>query len=191
MKAIAFWGGVLVLGLVLGIGSAFYTLKNGALSGNVAVGPWGTGTSFGSAEADMYTRARVALFGLFALDKKETMYYTALHDSDGGELSGSCTYRVEGKDLAARWWSITAYGPDSFLIPNEANIYSYAMTTVKREADGSYIIRVSPEKQEGNWLPVKAGEKFDLTARFYNPEASVYANPAAAELPRIVKESCK
>lgn len=190
MKNIAYWGGILLLGLLLGVGSALQALKQGRASA-ITVGPWGTSISFGSIGADMYTRARVALFGLLALDKKETMYYTAMQDSDGADLSGNCTYRVEGKDLAARWWSITAYGPDSFLIPNDANVFSYARTTVKREADNSYVIRVSVEKQEGNWLPVKAGQSFDLTARFYNPDASVYANPAGAELPRIVKESCK
>ncbi|MFZ2466787.1 MAG: DUF1214 domain-containing protein [Parvibaculum sedimenti] len=139
----------------------------------------------------MYTRARVALYGLLALDRKETMYYTASTDDAGKPLSGDCTYVVEGKDLAARWWSVTAYGPDSFLIPNEANVYSFAKTTVKREADGHYIVRVSADRQEGNWLPVKRGQSFDMTARFYNPDAEVSAAPASAELPRITKESCK
>lgn len=191
MKAIAFWGCVLVFGLLLGFGSALQVLKSGQLRGGIEVGPWGSNAAIGSTRADMYTRARVALYGLFALDRKETMYYTADRDSSGEPLSGNCTYRIEGKDLAARWWSVTAYGPDSFLVANEANVFSFAKTTVKRETDGSYIVRVSAERQQGNWLPVKAGEPFDLTARFYNPDASVAANPASAVLPSIVKEGCK
>lgn len=190
MKQFLYWGSALILAVAIGLGSAFWAVKRGA-PGTIAAGPWETGMSFGSADADMYTRARVAVFGLLALDKRETMYYTAIRDSAGGRLSGDCTYAVEGRDLAALWWSITAYGPDSFLIPNEANIYSYAMTTVKREPDGRFVIRVSADRQEGNWLPVKAGERFDLTARFYNPDVSVYDAPANADLPRIVKESCK
>lgn len=190
MKSIAYWSGVLLLGLLIGVGSALQALKQGRASA-VAVGPWGTATTFGSVDADMYTRARVALFGLLALDKKETIYYTAMEDSDGAPLSGDCTYRIEGRDLAARWWSVTAYGPDSFLIPNEANVFSFAKTTVKREADESYVVRVSASRQEGNWLPVKADQSFDLTARFYNPDASVADDPASAELPRLVKESCR
>lgn len=190
MKSIAYWGAILLLGLLLGVGSALQALKQGR-AGAIAIGPWGTATHFGSVDADMYTRARVALFGLLALDKKETMYYIAMTDSDGGALSGDCTYRIEGSDLAARWWSVTAYGPDSFLIPNEANVFSFAKTTVKREADNSYVVRVSAGRQEGNWLPVKAGQSFDLTARFYNPDASVAEDPASARLPRIVKESCR
>ena len=119
------------------------------------------------------------------------MYYIAAKDSEGAELSGDCTYLVKGQNLAARWWSITAYGPDSYLIPNDAGIYSYSATTLTPEADGSFILRVSAEKQQGNWLPVKAGEQFDLTARFYNPEQSIYDDPGSATLPSIEKEGCK
>jgi len=191
MKKIAYWGGMIVLGIVLGIGSANFVLKRGQLGGGFAVGPWKTGTDFGSAGAGMYTRARVARYGLLALDRKETMYYTAAHDDAGEALSGRCTYVLEGKDLAARWWSVTAYGPDSYLIPNEAGIYSFAKTTVKREADGHYVVRISADRQEGNWLPVKPGENFDLTARFYNPDQSVYEAPGSVALPSIRKESCK
>lgn len=191
MKSVVYWGCIVLLGLMFGFGSALAVLKNRQLSGGISVGPWHTGASYGSKDADMYTRARVALYGLLALDRKETMYYVAAEDSDGAPLAGNCTYRVEGKDLAARWWSITAYGADSFLIPNDAGIYSYSKTTLKPEANGGYVIRVSADRQEGNWLPVKAGQEFDLTARFYNPEPSVYENPAGAELPRIVKEGCK
>jgi hypothetical protein len=190
MKKILYWGGVAVLGVLLGLGSAALVLKNG-LGGGVAVGPWQASLTAGSADADMYTRARIALFGLLALDRKETLYYTARTDSAGARLSGSCTYILKGSDLAARWWSVTAYGPDSFLIPNDAGIYSFAKTTVKREADNSYVVRISVDRQEGNWLPVKPGENFDMTARFYNPDASVYSAPAAAVLPSIEKESCK
>lgn len=191
MKAFLYWGGIVVLAVALGLGSAVLMLRTGKMGDDVAVGPWRASLAAGSASADMYTRARVALYGLLALDKKETLYYTASTDDAGETLSGNCTYVVTGNDLATRWWSVTAYGPDSFLIPNEAGIYSFSKTTVKREADGRYIVRVSADRQEGNWLPVRQGERFDMTARFYNPDASVYAAPGAAKLPTIAKESCK
>jgi hypothetical protein len=191
MKKILYWGGVAVLGVAIGLASVAFALKVGNPSTTYKSGPWFTTLGAGNENADMYTRARVALFGLLALNKEETMYYRTGTDSAGETLSGSCTYVVEGRDLPARWWAITAYAPDNFLIPNDAGIYSFAKTTVKREADGHYIVRISSEKQEGYWLPVKAGENFDLTARFYNPEASVYAAPQSVELPTITREGCK
>jgi hypothetical protein len=191
MKTVAYWAGVVVLGIALGLGSAAVALRQEGMGGGVAVGPWKMDLAAGSTSADMYTRARVALYGLLALDRKETLYYTAATDGAGAVLSGDCTYVLEGRDLAARWWSVTAYGPDSYLMPNDAGIYSFSKTTVKHEADGRYVVRISAEKQDGNWLPVKPGERFDMTARFYNPDASVYAAPGDAALPSITKESCK
>lgn len=191
MKNFLFWIGVVATALVLGLGSVLLTLRGGLGADQVKVGPWATNLVIGGVDADAYTRARVALFGLLALDKKETIYYTAGADSAGEALSGSCSYVLKGRDLAARWWSVTAYGPDSYLIPNDANIYSFSKPSVQREADGSYVVHISPVKQDGNWVPVKPGQRFDLTARFYNPDASVVAAPEKADLPTITKEGCQ
>jgi hypothetical protein len=183
------WAAVLVIGIAAGLGSALLAVASGR--GEVRSGVWATSLTYGSAEADIYTRARVALFGLLALAREQTVYYTAARDASGELLSGDCTYIVRGRDLDARWWSITAYGPDSHLIPNEAGIYSYSKTSAVREADGSYVIRISAEPQPGNWLPVKRGERFDMTARLYNPAAFVVEAPAAVVLPDIVREGCR
>ncbi|MBX3490657.1 DUF1214 domain-containing protein [Parvibaculum sp.] len=189
MKTLIYWGSALAAALVLALATAWWLVTD--YDGNYRAGPWTTSIVFGSVDADMYTRARVALFGLLALDKRETMYYRAGIDSNGDALTGNCTYRLEGADLAAHWWSITAYDADSFLIANERDVFSFSQTTTAREPDGSFVIRISADPQEKNWLPVKVGESFDLLARFYNPEASVYADPAAAVLPSIVKETCR
>ncbi|MEQ8267556.1 MAG: DUF1214 domain-containing protein [Parvibaculum sp.] len=189
MKALIYWGSALAAALVVALATAWWLVTD--YDGGYRSGAWTTSTAYGSVDADMYTRARVALFGLLALDKRETMYYQARTDSAGEPLSGSCTYRLEGGDLAAHWWSITAYDADSFLIANERNLFSFSQTTTAREPDGSFVIRISPDPQEKNWLPVKAGESFDLSARFYNPEAAIHADPAAAVLPVIVKETCR
>ncbi len=188
---IGWWLGVATGGVALGLASAALVLALGQGSGAIVVGPWTTNLQFGSARADMYTRARVALFGLLANDKTETLYFRATTDSDGEPLSGDCTYVVEGEEISARWWSITAYGPDSFLIPNEPGVYSQSKTNAAREENGHFVIRVSAERQERAWLPVKAGERFDLTARLYDPDASVGDAPASAALPRISRESCR
>lgn len=190
MKKILYVLGVVAVALVLGLGSLAMTLRGGLGADQIAVGSWNTNLLVGGVDADAYTRARVALFGLLALDKKETIYFTAGHDSAGDVLSGSCTYVLTGRDLAARWWSVTAYGPDSYLIPNDANIYSFSKPSVARQADGSYVVRISPTKQDGNWVPVKVGERFDLTARFYNPDAAAVTSPEKVDLPTITKEAC-
>jgi hypothetical protein len=46
----------------------------------------------------MYTRAAVAVGGLFALDKSETIYYTAFEDGAGGRrwiLGKTCQFQMQ------------------------------------------------------------------------------------------------
>ena len=99
---------VIVLGTAIGIGSAAVAMKMVYNIGTVKNGPWRTNLTAGSRQANMYTRAAIALFGLFALNQSETIYYSARADDSGQRFSGDHIYRIEGKAPEARWWSITA-----------------------------------------------------------------------------------
>jgi hypothetical protein len=188
----------LVLGLAaaigLGLGSAVLAVRSGLSGGEVRNGPWRTSLVTGSLDADMYTRARVAVGGLLALAPSETVYWNADSDSDGRPLDARCDYRVEGAELPARWWSITAYAADHFLIPNDADRYSFSQTTLAREPGGPWMIAVSSEPKPGNWLPSgRPGNSapFALTIRLYNPAPEVYEQAAAVALPRVAREDCR
>jgi hypothetical protein len=181
---------VLVLGTVLGLAATWASVIRGTMGGNVSDGPWGTSLYIGSSEGGPYLRARIAVHGLLALSRHETVYYGAAHDSDGNVLDGNCTYRIEGRDPPARWWSITAYGADDFLIPNAAERYSVSMNSVVRGADGTFVVTLSKQQAASNWIPVD-GTSFNVTIRLYNPEAAVIADPAHVGLPSIRKASCE
>jgi hypothetical protein len=123
-------------------------------SGGVSDGPWRTSHYAGSRESSPYLRAYIAVHGLLALGREETIYYTAADDSEGQTLDGNCSYRVEGRDRPARWWSITAYGADDFLIPNPADRYSVSVNSVARRADDTFAVTLSKKQAEGDWIPV-------------------------------------
>ncbi len=178
-----------ILAALLAVVSGWVMLKK--QSGGIANGPWRTDPTTGSSRAGIYHRARVASFGIWALDSSEVVYFFAEKDSDGNTLSHDCTYKIIGKDPDTRWWSVTAYNNDHF-IPNPLNRYSYSKTTVEREPDGSWVILLSPQKQEKNWLP--SGDKegsLNVSLRNYNPSRALIDSPASVELPRIIKEGCK
>jgi hypothetical protein len=181
----------ILVSLILGIGTAFIGIRVITKGSAIKNGAWLTNLSVGSKEAGMYTRAAVALTGLFALSKEETIYYIADSDDSGQPLHSSCNYRIEGGDINTRWWSITVYGNDNFLIPNDKNRYAYNGMNVVRRADGSYIIRLSSTLKEGNWLPTGKEGNFSLSLRLYNPAPVVYENPGTIRLPRIIREECK
>ena len=133
----------------------------------------------------------MALHGLLALNRSETIYYTATTDSAGGKLDARCLYRVIGRDPPARWWSITAYGADHFLIDNEAGIYSVQPDTVARLDDGSILASLSAKPAGNAWLPSGKAEdgakRVALTLRLYNAPDAVMNDLAGIGLPRIVR----
>ncbi len=179
---------VLIAGTVLGVAATWLSVRWFSPS-RVSDGPWKTNLLAGSAQSGPYWRAAVAMHGLFALDRSESAYYTADTDNDGGRLNGRCRYEIAGPEPQARWWSITAYGPDDYLIPNPAHRYSVSKTTVTRESDGGIRMQVGGEANATDWISTGSGP-FSLTLRLYNPGSEVVRNPAHAALPLIKKAAC-
>jgi hypothetical protein len=180
--------GCVGIAVPVGAGSAWWVIGWGA-EAEIKNGPWEYNPLVGSVAADPYLRAQVARVGFLALNNSETIYFFATQDSAGNPLRCDQAYRVEGRDVDARWWSITAYAADDFLIPNEQNRYSYNMTNLERNAEGGYTIHVSRSTRPGNWIPTGDGQTFSLWLRLYNPSQAVRDHVRSIELPRIVKEN--
>lgn len=177
---------VVVVAVILALASVWWALRASSSSQAVTVGPWQTSLVTGSVDADIYTRARIAIGGLFALNRAEAIYFGASQDDDHKPLRARCSYVVEGRPVAARWWSITAYADDHFLIPNAANRFSYNMGNLKLGPGGTFKVMVSPSEQPGHWLPTGDGSGgFNLLFRLYNPAPEIAANPRTAQLPSI------
>jgi len=179
--------GLVMLATALGLGSAWLVLKRSDGFG-ARVGPWRANLLAGSADADPYTRARVAVGGLLALNRAETMYYVAATDSDGQPLRSRCSYRVSGPPPKARWWSLTAYAEDYFLFPNEQRRYSVNGLSAPIDAKGAFTLisgPTDPGLAELPWLPTPGDRGLMFTLRVYNPDGALQAAPASLEAPRI------
>jgi len=133
----------------------------------------------------MYERAAIATHALFVLNRDETFYYRAHTDDAGADLDARCDYEIGGRTLDARWWSITAYGGDDFLIPNQERRYSFNMANLAKEPDGSFVIRASARPKPGNWLPLGGSGQVSFALRLYVPSAEISSHPERAALPSI------
>lgn len=153
-------------------------------------GPWRTSATTGSADANPYERAAVAIAGLYALTREEAIYYTALSDNSGEPLRGECRYRVQGTPPPARWWSLTAYGADHFLVPNAAGVYARNANTLPLAADGRYTLMLASDATADSGLPIPTSGPFSLTLRLYNPAPQVLTQLATLALPTIALEHC-
>jgi len=178
---------------VLGLGSAWWLLKKSKWSVQaVTVGAWSAALTAGSKDADMYTRAVIAVRAVLALDRSETMYFVANTDDSGKPLRSNCNYRISGPPPAARWWSITAYADDFFLFNAPNQHYSLNATTAVLDAKGHFSVTTGPQETPGIfWLPTTGDRGLVLTLRLYNPMPALQAEPAGLMPPSVTPvESC-
>jgi hypothetical protein len=197
--------------LVVGSASAAWRISSWNEGEGMRNGPW-----FAHAEralqGDRATIAQVAVYALFALRQSEVIYFIAHTDDAGQPLRGSCTYFVEGVDIDARYWSVTAYDDDAFLMPNASNRFGWNKFNVPRASEG-FRIRVGPEASPANddgaagndaernsesirnvgaiptaWLPTVPNRGVVLVLRLYHPGPGVLDAPSSFPAPRIHAE---
>ncbi len=189
-KPVLFALTALVVGVALGLGSAWMAVSRLSLTGRVTNGGWTTNINIGSTTADPYTRAQIARDGLLALARSETVYFSRFDDDAGAALDAACIYRITGHDLPARWWSVTLYDQEQYLARNEDGAHSIDATRVVRSGDGYEATASIARGGAVNWLSTRNAGKFSLTIRLYNPDASLQDDPGKAVLPRVEKVAC-
>lgn len=189
IKKIALGLGLVLLAIILGSGIGIYNIKSGKSDSQRTIGNWKTvDKDKDLSTADWLTVAQVAVYGPYALTKKEVIYLSTNTDSEGNALDSKSDYVINGKKLDAKYWSITAYDQDGFLIKNPINKYSYNLEDVKYEADStSYKINLSGSEKKENWLPINNVQKATLIIRLYLPSEKLRENLTVETLPIIQK----
>ena len=190
MRTFLKWLSALVVGLAIGLGSLWYMTFRAAPAALVANGVWRTNLEAGSAAVDAYSRLRIAVTSILALNRTETIYFEAAADSGGEPLTAACDYLLTGPQPDARWWSVTAYGPDDMLIASTSERYSASATSVQAGADGGVSIALTPDGSGPDGIATGNG-RFVLLLRLYNPSEAVAAAPDAAKLFDLTKQGCR
>lgn len=124
-------------------------------------------------------KAAIARVGLGANSSDETIYWNAFQDAGGDDLYSTRNYRIKflkppdiRYDLKG-FWSLTVYGYDKFLVPNEDYKYSLGSDHhFNKDKDGVFSIHLSRSKPEdhADWLPLpERDEKFSVALRCYIP----------------------
>jgi hypothetical protein len=175
----------------IGLGTAWLAVAVLAQPSSVRNGPWITPLLEADSASNPYRRAHLAVFGGGGLNRKEAIYFGTSEDGEGEPLRGGCDYVIEGRSLDARWWSLTAYGPDRFLIANDVGRYSYTSLGLGLKPGDPFTIQMSPAPKIGNWLPAGQADHLRLVLRVYNPGPGVTSDIATASLPAITREACQ
>ncbi|WP_280448995.1 DUF1254 domain-containing protein [Nocardia brasiliensis] len=137
---------------------------------------WTFDPSIGAYGTNYLQRAAIAWKGLGANLAQDAIYPT-LFATAGADGSRFRLHFPPGRTPpVAAFWSLTAYGPDSYLIDNPAGIYSVGhQLPVVPNPDGSVDLAVQhgdpgPAVPPGNWLPIPESGQFSLTLRLYAPK---------------------
>jgi hypothetical protein len=132
--------------------------------------------------------AQITCFALFALPGEEAIYLFAKRDKDKEKFHSKNNYIISGNvnQIHAKYWSITAYGKDHFLIPNSVQRYAFNNSSIElNDSTGNFSITVSSEQHPGNWLPSPKDAGFSLVLRIYRGEKDFIAHLEEAVLPEI------
>lgn len=182
--------GVIAAGLLAGAASGWYTLRHGMVQGETYSG-WSGSKVTGSADADPWTRARVAVGGLLALNKSQAIYFSRNTDDSGARLREDCRYRVSGGAMPAHWWSITVYAADNYLPLNDDDALSFDQTEAQPDGKSDWTGVLSPQRPEsGAWASTRKAGDYDITLRLYLPSQQAQQDYATIPMPKVTKLDC-
>lgn len=156
-------------------------LRTEVPSGATVDNGWMTGNVIGTYDGKYFDRAYVALTGLGANTREDSVYFRAISDSSGQKLNGKNKYvlKLSKNQIppVRGFWSLSMYNANRFFAKN--SIERFAIGDRDRlvyNADGSldlYIQEQSPGRaKEANWLPAPV-EDFNLVMRLYWPKQVV------------------
>ncbi|WP_228813611.1 MULTISPECIES: DUF1254 domain-containing protein [Nocardia] len=146
-------------------------LRNGWVL-DLNVGRYGTNYLLRAATADRGVGANLAA----------VVVYPALFDEaddDGTPIEFTLRFEPGQAPPVAAFWSLTAYGSDGYLVPNEADLHTVGHPVPPVFApDGSLEFAVQaadpgPGVPRSNWLPIPEDGQFSLVMRLYEPERRV------------------
>ena len=112
----------------------------------------------------------------------ESQYYLMqIADKDGNDLDGNASYKVNvpAKVPVKQYWSMTVYNRDTHTFIRNAKWAGRSSQTpgLQKNSDGSvdlYFGPTPPASGESNWVPTDPNGKFEILARFYGPEKTLY-----------------
>ncbi|MDO3635995.1 DUF1254 domain-containing protein [Mycolicibacterium arseniciresistens] len=108
-------------------------------------------------------------------------YLMTVRDANGDPLDGSSTYRltVPARVPVTLYWSATAYNRATHTLIRGVPWASRSShrPELHSDADGSVELVFGPSPTaggEGNWIPTRSGEQFEVLFRFYGPTPPLF-----------------
>ncbi len=190
MKAIVVLLLATAASLTLGLWSAWLAVRSPAPVDTITLGAWQAWPNAGTADADPYSRARVARTGEIPLGSGEGLMLLAQDDDAGSALVASCDYRIAGQTPPARLWTVSLENRDGQVVKERDGVSALGSDTLLRENDGSFEIMLSARPQSGNWISTEDAGRFRVVIRLYDTTARTGTALTTLVMPRITRDHC-
>lgn len=181
----------LLVAAIVGLGGTYVSLTRGQGFSTLSIGAWTAWPKTGTADIDPYAQAAIARIGRLPIALGDGVEFLARADDKGRLLDGRCDVELTGITPAARYWTLTLYGPNGDLVANSVKRYGFTSQEILRRADGSFQITIAPRASPGNWLPTGGGERYVLALRFYDTSVGVSTKEGReVPMPALKVRSC-
>lgn len=174
----------------LGLWSAWLAVRSPAPVDTITLGAWQAWPNAGTADADPYSRARLARTGEIPLGSGEGLSLLALTDDSGAALVSTCTYRIFGQTPPARLWTVSIEDRNGHAVPERNGVAALSSDTLLRSPDGTFEVLLSARPQTGNWISTEAAESFRVSVRLYDTTARTGTELTTLVMPSIKRTTC-
>lgn len=182
----------LAVAAAIGLGATWFTLTRGTAYGGVTLGAWTAWPKSGTPGIDPYARAMVARTGELPVGSGDGVAFYARADDAGQSLDGRCDVLLSGTTPQARFWTLTLYDPEGWLVANAMQRHGFTSQEIIRKADGRFEMIAGPRARPGNWLPTGGIEKYLLVLRLYDTPVGVATRTERdAPMPAVSKRACR
>ncbi len=182
---------VIVCGVVLGSAMTWISVQETRGFGALKVGEWTAWPDAGSADADPYTDARIAVDGRVPLGAAEGVLFIAKKDADGQPLQRACDYRINGKLPAARYWTLTAQNSDGADIADPFGRVEPVISEHSIWQDGTVDILIGATRRGGaEWLPLSGTGPMQLSLRLYDTQVTGTGAVGQVRIPQVERIRC-
>lgn len=187
--------GAMLVGLLIGIGSAFQAISTGWGVEMQQNNGWRIHKNLSSPKLSVYAKAYLVNSGHLPLPQDQALYFFTYVDSGGQNLTANCRYTLQGDDMDAFWWSVSLHNTDFKPFENSSHRYSFNMSNIIRKNDGRYDIAISTAVNDGNWLPLNLAAthdnaRFMMSLRLYGIDKKMSEDIAQLSLPTLVNKGC-
>lgn len=147
---------------------------------------WTAYPNSGTQTADPYAKARNARSGMLSLGSAEGLRFYAEKTSNNNKLKLGCTYRLSGKTMPARFWTLFAVTAQNTKIPMADGLQSaFHSSQIIYEKNGAFSIIISPQASGGNWLTNRGEGEYKLIMTFYDTPMATTTGTYDVVMPTI------